>query len=275
MKNIYDLLNNTGIKMEEYPVETLTELEKAKMKRHFRQNISKSRIRAPRRWATIAACTVCVIGFSQTAFAKNMAANVIKTIHLGNGTVVEQVDPSKEKESTIQYYDKDGKPIDLKDQTGKSGEIYDKNGKNLGSIRVSVGGKDTAETGTVQEKDWSKAAKQLSFNALMPDKVPTGYTFDHASLYIDKNGKPSGDYLMVTYKNGDSKIVIHERKITPKSAYAAATNGTVKETTVNGEKAALENDHELIWNVNNKVNIVVFADGLSSDELISFAESMK
>jgi len=269
MKNIYDALNDTGIKAEDYQVRPATELEKAAMKRAFKKSVKNARPHSRMRWAAVAACAIFAVGFSQTAFAKTLVSDIIKSVSIGSGVYIVQDDSSKTTSKT-QFYDKNGNKITFKNETPT--DIYDKNGKYLGS--VEVGNNDGTETGTVKETDWSNAAKQLKFTALTPGKMPTGYSFDHASLYLNDNGKPSGDYVTVTYKNGDNKISINERILNSNTAYTTDTDADVEETTVNGHKAALEDGNSLTWNENN-VNIQITAKGLSTDELMSFAESMK
>ena len=270
MKNIYDALNDTGIKAEDYQVRPATELEKATMKRDFKKSIKKCRPHSRVRWAAVAACAVCAVGFSQTAFAKTLVDNIIKSVNIGGGVSIVQNDPSKTTPK-YQFYDKNGNKITLKSD-GTPTDVYDKNGKCLGCIGGSKN--DDSEIGTVKETDWNNAAKQLSFKALIPCKLPAGYSFDHASLYLDDNGKPSGDYVDIYYINGSHKISIHERRLTKGTAYTGDSDESVTEVKVNGNKAALQGGHDLTWNKGN-VNIGIVAKDLSSNDLMSFAESMK
>lgn len=270
MKNIYDALNDTGIKTEDYEIRPATDLEKAAMKRGFKKAVKKCRPHSRVRWAAAAACAIFAVGFSQTAFAKTLVSDIIKFVNIGGGVYIVQDDPSKTT-SKPQFYDKNGNKISIKSD-GTPTNVYDKTGKYLGCIGGSKN--DDSETGTIQEKDWSNAAKQLDFNALMPFKIPTGYSFDHASLYLNDNGKPSGDYVDIYYKNGSHKISIQERRLTKGTAYTEGSDKSVMEVKVNGNKAALEGGHSLTWNSGN-VNIGIVAKDLSSDELMSFAESMK
>ncbi len=180
-------------------------------------------------------------------------------------------DDTSKPVSAPQFYDKKGNKISLS-SNGSPTDIYDKSGKYLGCIGSSKEG-DTA-AGTIQEKDLNSALKQLNFKALTSDKVPDGYSFDYASLYLDDSGKPSGDYIDIYYKKGQEQIFIQERRLSEETAYTAGTDGTVQETSVNGHKAALENGHSLTWNAGN-VNIYVSAQNVTDNELMDFAESMK
>lgn len=270
MKNIYDALNDTGIKAEDYQVRPATELEKATMKRDFKKSVKKCRPHSRVRWAAVAACAVCAVGFSQTAFAKTLVDNIIKSVNVGGGVSIVQNDPSKTTPK-YQFYDKNGNKITLKSD-GTPTDVYDKNGKCIGCIGGSKN--DGSETGTVKETDWNNAAKQLKFTALTPNKIPAGYSFDHASLYLDDNGKPSGDYVDIYYISGSHKICIMERRLTKETAYDGSTYESVKEVKVNGNKAALEGGHDLTWNSGN-VNVGIVAKDLSTNDLMSFAESMK
>lgn len=270
MKNIYDILNNTKVRAEDYEATELNDLEKASLKRNFRR-MANAKKKSAARWAAAAACMLCVVGFSQTAYAKEALNNILQSISIGHSTVI-QVDPTAGQPDTVKYFDKDGKPINPNEIKGKT-DLYDAHGNKVATVS---GGKDTdaADKNCVTEKDLNKAAAQLSFKLQTPKNIPAGYAFDHCKLYKSENGKVSGDYVDLYYKNGDSKISIQERRITNNTAFTFATDGTVEEATVNGHKAAIADGCSIDWEQNG-VSVGIVAKSLSRDELLTFAKSFQ
>lgn len=266
MKNIYDVLNNTNVLAEGYEPMELNELEKASMKQITHRAVGKKR-KSIARWATAAACMVCVIGFSQTAYAKEAINGILQSISLGHNTVV-QMDPAKEEKP--QVYDKDGKPItEIKGKT----DIYDAKGNKIGTVSGKKDTNKTDENG-ITEKDLNKAASQLSFKLQVSKTIPDGYTFDHTRMYKADNGKASGNYIDLFYKNGDSQIIIQERRITNDTTYTYATDGTVEKVTVNGHEAAITDGNAIDWEQNG-VSVSIVAKSLNRDGLLSFAKSFQ
>lgn len=267
MKNIYDLLNDIHEDPDETKNPVLSRSERAKMKRGFRRAAGLNR-KSTVRWTTAAACLVCLIGFSQTAFAKTAISGILQTISLGHNTIL-VADPNATL-SKPEIYDKDGNLITSMPE-GKNVEIFDKNGKSLGA--VMVGGNDS-EPKNVVEKDLSKAVAQLSFQPLLPTAPPSGYAFDHAGLYKDENGSISGDYADFYYTNGNKKIFVQERRNT--SEAATETGGTdVKVLSIDGHKAALIDGDTLEWETDKVSVYIATQKNLSEQELILFAESFQ
>jgi len=266
MKNIYDLLNDTKVDTADYEVAPLNDLEKASIKQKFHRAAKLSMKRSPYRWAAIAACMVCVIGFSQTAYAQTVINGILQNISLGHNSVI-QVDPTKEPASSAQFYDKDGKPI-----TKMNGvtDIYDAKGNKLGS--VAVGKKGSEAPGSTIEKDLNKAVSQLSFKPLLPKSLPVSYTFDHAALYPDEKDKVSGDYVDLFYTGNGKNIYIQERRISSATTYTDATDGTVEKLQVNGHDAALIDGKNIEWE-SGGVSVSISAQSLTRDELLALAKS--
>jgi len=269
MKNIYDLLNDVQEESEETKNPVLSHAERAKMKRSFRRAAGLNQ-NTTVRWTAVAACMVCLVGFSQTAFAKTAISGILQTINLGHN-VVYQEDPNATP-SKPDIYDKNGNLITSMPE-GKSVDIYDKSGKKLGS--VTVGSNNSAkQDGCVTEKDVNKAAAKLSFKPLLPAAVPSGYAFDHTDLYKDDKGKISGDYADFYYTSGNKKIFVQERRITPQTT--TETGGTdVKTLTINGNKAAMIDGDTLEWEANGVEIYITTQKNLSEQELTAFAQSFQ
>jgi hypothetical protein len=265
MKNIYDLLNDVREEPEKYENPPISRSERAKMKRNFRRAAGLNR-KSTVRWTAAAACLVCLVGFSQTAFAKTAINGILQTINLGHN-VVFQDDPNAVP-SKPDLYDKDGNLITSMPE-GKSVDIYDKNGKKLGTISNG-----DHRDNRVTEKDLSKAVAQLSFQPLLPAAIPSGYSFDCAKLYPDDKGKISGDYVDFYYTSGNKKIFVQERRNTPEAA--TTTGGTdVKELSINGHKAALIDGDTIEWETKETSVYITTQKNLSEQELVSFAESFQ
>ena len=76
-KNIYEILNNSNVELNEYKVEELNDIEKAKMKSNFRKSIKPKRNRkAPKIAAAVA------LGLAVGLFATNTGNNVLATINI-------------------------------------------------------------------------------------------------------------------------------------------------------------------------------------------------
>jgi hypothetical protein len=266
VKNIYDILNDAKVRAEGYEPMELNDLEKAGMKQSIRR-AANAKKKFAARWAAVAACMVCVIGFSQTAYAKEALNNILKSISVGHNTVI-QVDPAKEKRE--QYYDKDGKPIT--EINGKT-DLYDAKGNKVATINNDKNDADDSSKYAI-EGDLNKTTPQLTFKLQTPKNIPAGYSFDHSRLYKGESGKINGDYVDLFYKNGDSKIFIQERRITNDTTFTFATDGTVEEVTVNGHKAAIADGCSITWEQNG-VSVDIVAKSLSKDELLAFAESFQ
>ena len=275
MNSIYDALNDAQVNPEDYDTEPLSALEKKAIKREFRRRSGISRRAKSVRWAAAAACLVCLIGFSQTAYAQAAISDILQSINLGHNTVL-QTNPSTEskKPDLSGYYDKNGKPLTSANPNGET-DLYDSKGNKVGTISKSKSGEDEASDPDVAVvKDLNKAVSQLSFSALLPKELPKGYAFERADFYKDDAGKIMNDCASFIYRNGSSQIYIQERKITDKATYTTATNGSLKKVTINSHTAALSDGQNLDWEAGG-VAVAMRTQGLSTDQLIKLAQSMK
>ena len=267
MKTIYDLLNDVKERPEDLAAPALTEAERARMKRGFRRAAGISRKKAAVRWTAAAACLVCLFGFSQTALAKTAINGILQRISLGHISVVQEDPNHPPKPQTV--YDKDGNPIDLKNlKPGETVDVYDKDGKSLGMIG------NGATTDQIVEKDLNKAVSQLSFTPLLPEKLPEGYSFDHAGFYADENGKIGGDYVDLYYTGGGERIFVQERRNTPETGTETGAK-TVKRLKINGHDAVMLGGAELDWET-DEVSVYLITQGnFSEQELTALAESFR
>lgn len=264
MKSIYDLLNDVHNDAADEENPPLSHAERAKMKRNFRRSARVAK-KSTARWTAVAACAVCLVGFSQTAFAKTAVNGILQKINLGHNVIFQEdpnATPAKPK-----IYDKNGNLITSVPK-GKRITIYDANGKKLGTMSNGDGSDNR-----VTEKDLSKAVKKLSFKPLLPAAVPSGYSFDCVKLYPDGKGKIDGDYADFSYTSGSKEIFVQERRNTQETA--TETGGTdMKVLDINGHKAALMDGDTLEWETND-ASVYITTKDLSEQELISFAKSFQ
>jgi hypothetical protein len=231
------------------------------------------------RWAAVAACMVCVIGFSQTAYAKEAINGILQTISLGHSNVM-QVDFSKvdfiSKDSgPVQYYDKNGNPIV---DDGTPADFYDANGQLICS---------TKRPDSIVENDLSKAASKINFTPIVPDNMPYGFKFDHATLCPDKNGIAIPDWINLFYKNDEMTVRVTEYRLASKNADEPyyMTVHPIEKVNINGHDAALTpSDGFIFWEANG-VGMSIERDHpmmftgprklLSREELISLAKAFQ
>lgn len=270
MKSIYDLLNDIPDESNSYENPILSRSERTKMKRRFHRDVELTAAKRPTiRWAATAACLVCLVSFSQTAFAKTAINGILQTINLGHNIVVQE-DPNA-KPQKPEWYDKNGKLISSIPE-GKPVNIYDKNGKLIGTVGHSASGSDSAENGCIVQNDIAKAVVQLSFHPLLPSSLPDGYAFDHANLYPNDDGTVNGDYIDLYYRKDGKQIFVQERLITPETT--TTTGGQdVKTLEIHGQKAALIDGDTLEWEENGVEIYIASQKNLSEQELLSFAKS--
>lgn len=272
MNSIYDALNDAQVNPEDYSAEPLSAFEKKAMKQGFRRRAGLTGKTRTVRWAAAAACLVCLISVSQTTFAQAAISDILQSINLGHSAVVQVNPASQPKNGPSGFYDKNGKPLTFGKLNGST-ELYDANGKLVGTVS-GMQKKDTAvDPNTIEVKDLKSATSQVSFMALLPKDLPSGYKFEKAGLFKHEDGKIDGNYIDLYYTNGSDQIIMNERKLSATTTFSMATDDTVKKVTVNGHVAALTGEHDLDWEANGS-EIGIVAKGLSTDQLMKLAESM-
>lgn len=269
MNSIYSALNDAQVNPEDYSAEPLSAFEKKAMKREFRRRSGNSRRAKSIRWTAVAACLVCLIGFSQTAYAQDRVNDFLQCINFGHTAVIrmtpDEMDEMKDSGRRSVEYDKYGKPL-----TGKTNgprEIYDSNGKYVGATGIELD-----DVGMIEETDLSKVVSQLSFRALLPKALPAGYAFENVGFYKSDDGRL--EYVNLHYTSGSSRVTIQERKNDDRAMSVTITNDPVEKTAVNGHAAAFSGEHELDWEISG-IGIEIEAQNLSKDQLMKLAESMK
>ncbi|MDP4132803.1 MAG: DUF4367 domain-containing protein [Bacillota bacterium] len=292
MKNEFDYLNDVKMDLSEYEIADLTDLERSKMK----NIIKKTRKIKIGKIAGIAACVAVVAAFSQTAFAQNLIDNIVKSISTGHNQFL-QVDDSKavnlpdelvglvfdkngnsvtSYQKDTQYYDKDGNKITDFETFIRENIDVTKIETEDGSVKVTFSDKTTDPLKEAKGEgypviDDEKAINDnLSFKSKMPTYLPEGFSF--------YGGVPMGkDYLFVYYKNQDTGkwFVVHERIINENTAFGYATDGTIEETKINGNKAVISDGRSIDWECDD-ISIAVQGRGeISKEDLFKVAKSIK
>ncbi len=300
MKNEYDFLNDVTVDFSMYEEKELTEKELKNMK-NLIKNTKIKKIRLGR-IAALAGCLAAVAVFSQTAFAKELAAKIIKSISTGHNEFA-QVDPSgleaeipdelsglffdKNGNTVTRYsadtvlYDKDGNKItDVKEYLRDADIIgIEKTVDEDGNFTINFG----EDSGDPLERlksegyeilsgdELDKLNNVLDFKPALPSTLPQGFT-PHGAAYFADDGK----YLFVYYTNSEGDYIsVDERLLTEETAFAYTTDGEIEETTVDGHKAVLSDGRTLNWEDGDIAVGISTGDLISTDELMAMAESME
>lgn len=296
MKNEFDYLNDVKMDFSIYDDCKLSDMEREKMKNIMKKTkkINRGKI------AALAACVAGIAIFSQTALAKDLLVNIIKTFSTGHNTF-SLIEPSDveigiPKEALGMIFNEKGKEI----KAYKEGEVlYDENGDKIedfgafmrdkvgiyevltedgkgGTIRVSYAPADddpldfSRREGYPIIRNIDEINGYLSFDAKLPDYLPDGYSFYGASAY-------GNDYLFVYYMNQENGqwFSLHERIINNETAYESGTDGTIEEVAIHGQKAVMMDERSIAWE-SGKISIDLSGRGfLNRTELIKVAESIQ
>ena len=284
MKNKYELFNEMHMDFSAYEEKPLTEKERCVMKKAIKKGKKINYKKA----AALAACVAVVSGVavSQTAWAKDFMAEIIKVISTGKNSII-QMDPNTSgrndylKENVLEVYDENGQSIHF---TVEDGKILDENGNEIkeGAVKTKDGvvefsGENDGEQDYLIEMDLENAKTHIGFDYKLPEYVPEGFALSKVQLYKDNNGAPSPDYADFVYKRASDgkEFLIMERRITEETAYEIGTGKDIQEIMINGVKAALIGSSQIELEIGD-TSVGIMSDGLFSEsEMIKLAESIK
>ena len=289
MKNAYDYLNDVTVDFSKYEEIKLSEKELKSMK----NLIPKKKVRFGR-IAAVAACVAIIAAFSQTAFAKQLVSNIIKTVSTGHNSFT-QYDTSVEEEIPDMFkglfFDAEGNELkSLSEDT----VVYDAEGNEITDmvaylnehldsdiVELTSDSKDNYDNsieyyaakgyGILQGNELEGLDDVLDFTPLLPTELPKDFELA-AMAYFDTDGK----YATFIYTNTDGKeIIVNERLLNEETAFEMGTDGEIEELDINGHTAVLSNGRSLDWEVDD-VSVGINGKGLlTRDELIAMAESVK
>lgn len=96
--------------------------------------------------------------------------------------------------------------------------------------------------------------------------------------YNGNDGKPSGDYRTLYYKNAEGgTISFHERLINDETAFESGGTEKMEEIKINGRTAVIDGTNTLAWETADdvSVDIIVHDDTITQAELIKIGENTK
>lgn len=291
IKNEFDYLNDVKMDFSEYEIVDLSELERNKMK-----NVNKQHKKFPiGRVSALAACVALVVAFSQTAIAKDFFSNIIASVSTGHNQFFKMDDSGMQialpDEIKGKLFDKDGNPVTVYKNGDK---LYDEKGNEIADLvryvtetlgidtltvngeKIKIGDsskddivKDAQESGQNIVYDINQINDSLNFTAKMPEYLPENFEFFAATA--------DGDYLFLYYadRNTDEYFTIHERVINDDTAYETSTDGSLIETTVNGNKAVLMDDRNLEWETDGISISVMGHHAITTADVLKVADSIK
>lgn len=197
----------------------------------------------------------CIFPHTMTAMAKSIS-NVLK---LGSYVTVVSDTPAPDPSSI--------NPLtpEQQSQLDKNGyvEFTDENGN-----RVIIGHQAEPAADKVNYSSLADAQQGVSYKLLVPTYLPAGYSFDNAECF-----KGSKDYITLNYQGPGKNIALMQRALNEDTQYELATDGKVEPVVINGREGVWD-DSNLIWNIDD-VNYILFAQGLSKEEIMNIAESVK
>lgn len=291
-RNEFDFLNDVKMDFSDYEIMNLSETERNKMK-----NINKPHKKfSVGKVSALAACVALVVAFSQTAIAKDFFGNIISSVSTGHNQFFKIDDSNRKmtlpKEVQGKFFDKNGNSV----TEYRSGDkLYDAEGnvisdvpryitETLGIDTLTMNGAKVKVQVKASDKDVLKEAEEagqnvvyeldkindsLNFTAKLPDYVPDNFEFFGATA--------DGDYLFLYYRDRETGnyFAVHERAINDETAFQASTDGTLIETTVNGNKAVLMDGDCLDWETDGIAVSVMGRNTISTADVYKVADSIK
>ncbi len=300
MKNEFDYLNDAKMDFSKYEAMELTDKERVEMKKEIKKTTRKF---SWKKCAVLAACVASLAIAAQTSFARDMMERIVKVVTTGHNDVI-QTDFSEMEAALPQilkgsFFDKVGNEITSLDGITSYTELYDANGvqydeksitklfKDKGlidddedvTIRVGV----PKEPGVIPESgdgeevftSIEELSLKLNFTLKTPEYMPEGWSFLYGYGFTNEDGVMSGNYAVLVYYDGKNEFTIHERIINDETRYTMSTDETVTEDTINGCTAAIS-AHNIMWEQEGvSVDLSSGDSGITGDELIKIAESVK
>ena len=237
---------------------------------------------------TVAAATLSLTLFMQTAVAKDMVEKIIKVISLNHIEAIQ----SQEQQFTEmpvpevlkgKLFTKEGKEIQI--FTADIEEIYTAEGEKIDDFDMTTGeiitekeAKKVRDESMMVETDTSKLSNYTCFTVKLPSYLPTGYTFERAEYYKDENGKVENSKYVNLYfmnKTTGEELFMQERFADEETAYQIATDGTIEEIQINGNKALLFDNRSIDWESEGVLLALSGRGNISKEELIKIASSIK
>lgn len=279
MKKEFEFLNEVEMDFSEYEECDLTEMERFKMKRNFKDRKKKRSLRTA---YSTAACLAALLVFSQTSIAK---AIVNQIISIGHSEVIVESEEDSITVFTVpdeligQIFDENGN--ELTELTADQETIFNSDGEEIclfeedGEYQIGLRNQYGSELDdlVIHFSDVEELKEKLSFNLKVPTYLPDGYELVDAYGLTNEEGIFSPDYAILVYGNGDKEFTIHERRDCEENAFVTGITDA-KEKEFHGE-TAVYNDTEFMCTWDGTTVSVLGGRAISGDEFLKVAESME
>ena len=241
-----------------------------------------------KKMVTVAAATLSLTLFMQTAVAKEIVDKIIQVISLNHIEFIqtqerEFVDISVPQVLKGKLFTKEGKEIQV--LTADIQELYTAEGEKIRNFDMTTGeiitekeAKKARDESMMIETDTSKISDYTCFTVKLPSYLPEGYTFDRAEYYKDENGKvENSKYVDLYFMNETTgqELFMQERFADEETAYQIGTDGAIEEIQVNGNKAVLLDGRNIDWESEGVLFGFSGQGNISKEELIKIASSIK
>ncbi|AAK79477.1 hypothetical protein BJV85_002487 [Clostridium acetobutylicum] len=233
--------------------------------------------------AASVAFVVAGAAFMQTSFAKDLSDKILKQISIGRINAVKvQVgkgNKSKEVPENLKgkIFDKNGKVV-TKITKENCKDLYTKNGEKISDFtngKIVTVKEREAQTYTITNVN--DVNKYTCFKVILPSYLPSGYKFDYAKLYKDKNGNFNNNkYITMYFKNPKNPNVmfLQERLSCEETKYTMGGEDDIKKIKINNVDAVLSGNESIDWEYNKSLYSLILK-GISVNELEKIAESIK
>lgn len=279
MKKEFEFLNEVEMDFSKYEECKITEMERYKMKKSFKERKSKKSMRTA---ASTAACLAALLVFSQTSIAKAIVEQIIA---IGHSEIIVETETDNDRvlvlpeEMIGQVFDDKGN--ELTELTADQEIIYNKDGEEIyiseedgvffiHSMDEDSYNADELEMHFTETKEMDEV---LSFELKLPTYLPEGYDLVDLFGYKDEEGNVSTDYAVLIYGNGDKKFTIHERRDSEETSFVTGMTN-VQEVEFAGT-TAVYNDTEFHCTWDEVTVSVLGGKAISGNELLKIAKSME
>lgn len=207
--------------------------------------------------ASVALVAITSITFIQPSFAKDMTVKIIRSISLGNISVM-QVEPSPADAS-------EGVKVN-EGQSTDSGT----------TVKVTTSDETFADK-KLEIVDKDKIQAYASFPVILPSYLPEGYQFTKAELYKNEDGNVDPKYVGLYYTNTATGkfIYMQQRMVADETSFGLATDSTIKEAKVNGAAAVIVDGRSIDWQTERVMYSLSGRGAIDETELVKIAESVK
>lgn len=196
------------------------------------------------------------------ALVDNVGANITKILKLGSYATVIQIENPPPGNAVLSDEEKE--------ILQKEGTIIKQTpGGELSVSLKSETGEEKPLEGTVTYTSLDQAQEAVSFKMLIPEYLPSGYSFKEAQGY-----EGSDKYINLYFKGTGKDITLLQRVMSDETRFGFATNGPVEPVEINGAAGAWMEPHTLMWEKDGVV-CSLFCSGFSKEEAVKIAGSIR